>query len=223
MKPKALRGEHEAGDVLHGLRVRAGAGRVGGGVSAAVVGERRDGQRGIGGVVGRVVAHGDVVSPRQLVLRALGVGGIDDGDVAIVDEDLVAPAAEAILSGIFREHGDAVAAEPPVGLAEVGGGGETEDLIGGPDGVLEPHGLEVEPADKGIGNGAGGAIGARERGVGVSAEVGAGDRHAVGLDVRGVAEIGKLGDRRPAAGAAASVIWRVLKVWWRVPPGPVRS
>ena len=71
-------------------------------VGATVPRERCHGHAGVARVVGAVVAFGEVEAARELVLRALGVGGVGDGDVAVVDEDLVAPAAEAVLRGIFR-------------------------------------------------------------------------------------------------------------------------
>ena len=191
---ETLRGEHEARDVLHRLRVRPRAGGIGARVGAAVVNEGRDGQRGVGTVVGGVVAFGDVIAARELILRVFSRRGIDDRDIPLIHEDLVAPAAEAILHGGLGEHGDAMAAEPAAGLAEIAGDAEAEDFVGRFDAVLEPHGFEVEAADEGIRNRARSTVGARQRGVGIGAEIGARDRHAVGLDVGGIAEIGELGD-----------------------------
>ena len=87
-----------------------------------------------------------------------------------------------------------MAAKPAVGLPEIARDAEAVNFVGGLDAVLEPHGLEIEAADVGIWNRPGGTVGARQRGIGIGAEVGPGDRHTVGLDVGGVAEIRELGD-----------------------------
>ena len=160
-KPETLGGEHEARDVFDSLRIRAGAGRVCARVGAAVIGERGDRQGGVRAVVGREGSLGDVVASRELVLRILGRSGVDDWDVAIVDEDLVAPAAEAILRGGLAKHSDAMPAKPARGVPEGCGGAEAINLVGCAERIFKPHGLEVEPADVRIGDRAGGAVRAR--------------------------------------------------------------
>ena len=90
-----------------------------------------------------------------------------------------------------------MAAIPAIGAARFDGGAEAEDFVVGDDRILEPDRLEVGAAGEGIGHGAGRAIGARERKVGIGAQVGAGDGHAVGLDVGAVAEIGELEHHAP--------------------------
>ena len=190
--PEALAGDHERGDVLQRVGVGAGAGGVRGLVAFPVPEKRRHRHAGIARVPRAVIGRRNVVPARELVLPALGGGGVGDRRVRVIDQDLVAPAPQPVLCRVLGQSGDPVAAEPAVGATDVRGEARAPDLVVRENPVLEPDRLEIQTSREGVGHRAGRAVGPRQGEVGIGAEVRPAHCHAVGLHVRAVAEVGEL-------------------------------
>ena len=150
IEPRALRGEHEAVDVLHrsefaGVELTRADGE-------AVVSEGREGRVEPRERVGREITLFHVGAAVEEILGILGRGDVGQRAVERVDEDFAARVGMPVLHGIFPQGGHAVVAEP---FAELELVGERHALhfVLRLRGIAELIGFEIELAGAGIGDG----------------------------------------------------------------------